>query len=109
MAKYSLLSAIRFLPELQKTCRYMTLILTILFNLIIFFNIDSIIKRYGVYDYPDKHRKIHKKKISLAGGLIIFLNIYFIFLCYFFQSIQFEYLINVYFFFNKIRSELSYF
>jgi len=79
----------------------MNLMLIILFNLIIFLNIDFIIKKYGVYDYPDKIRKIHKKKTSLSGGLIIFLNILVIILCYSFQGSQFENLIK-YFFNNNI-------
>ena len=79
----------------------MNLILIILFNLIIFLNIDFIIKKYGVYDYPDKIRKIHKKKTSLSGGLIIFLNILVIIFCYSFQGSQFENLIK-YFFNNNI-------
>lgn len=79
----------------------MNLILIILFNLIIFLNIDFIIKKYGVYDYPDKIRKIHKNKTSLSGGLIIFLNILVIIFCYSFQASQFENLIK-YFFNNNI-------
>jgi len=79
----------------------MNLILIILFNLIIFLNIDFIIKKYGVYDYPDKIRKTHKKKTSLSGGLIIFLNILVIIYCYSFQGSQFENLIK-YFFNNNI-------
>lgn len=79
----------------------MNLILIILFNLIIFLNIDFIIKKYGVYDYPDKIRKIHKNKTSLSGGLIIFLNILVIIFCYSFQGSQFENLIK-YFFNNNI-------
>lgn len=72
-----------------------------MFNLIIFLNIDFIIKKYGVYDYPDKIRKIHKNKTSLSGGLIIFLNILVIIFCYSFQGSQFENLIK-YFFNNNI-------
>lgn len=79
----------------------MNLILIILFNLIIFLNIDFIIKKYGVYDYPDKIRKIHKNKTSLSGGLIIFLNILVIIFCYSFQGSQFENFIK-YFFNNNI-------
>jgi UDP-GlcNAc:undecaprenyl-phosphate GlcNAc-1-phosphate transferase len=82
----------------------MSFILVIIFNLIIFFNIDFIIKKYGVYDFPDNYRKIQKKKISLAGGLIIFFNIFFILFCYSFESIQFENLIK--YLFNNDNNNL---
>ena len=82
----------------------MSFIAIIIFNLIIFFNIDFIIKKYEVYDYPDKVRKIHKKKISLSGGLIIFLNFFFIFFCYSFDGSQFENLIK--YFFNNSNINL---
>jgi len=82
----------------------MSFILVIIFNLIIFFNIDFIIKKYGVYDLPDNYRKIQKKKISLAGGLIIFFNIFFILFCYSFESIQFENLIK--YLFNNDNNNL---
>ena len=81
----------------------MSYIFIIIFNLIIFSAIDFIIKKYGVYDYPDKDRKIHKKKISLSGGLIIFLNIFFIVFCYSFESSKFENLIKYFFNNNNIN------
>ena len=50
------------------------ILLIILFNLLIYFNHEKIIKLYNVYDYPDKKRKIHNKKTSLLGGFIYILN-----------------------------------
>ena len=85
----------------------MSFIFIILFNLIILINIDFINKKYEVYDYPDKSRKIHKKKISLSGGLIIFLNIFLIFFFYSFPSSQFEILIKS-FFSNNINNLFSF-
>jgi UDP-GlcNAc:undecaprenyl-phosphate GlcNAc-1-phosphate transferase len=81
----------------------MSILLTILFNLIIFFNVNFIIKKYGLYDHPDMLRKIHKKKTSLAGGFIFFLNIIFIFFCYSFQDNYFENLIKNFFNNNYIN------
>ena len=49
------------------------ILLIILFNLLIFFNNEKIIKLYS-NDYPDKKRKIHNKKTSLLGGFIYILN-----------------------------------
>lgn len=51
------------------------LILIILVNLLIYFNLDAIIKSYNLYDYPNKKRKIHNKKTSLLGGFIFILNL----------------------------------
>jgi UDP-GlcNAc:undecaprenyl-phosphate GlcNAc-1-phosphate transferase len=52
----------------------------IFLNIFIYFNINWLIKIFNIFDKPDKN-KIHKKKISLIGGTVIFVNI-FIFLIY---------------------------
>jgi UDP-GlcNAc:undecaprenyl-phosphate GlcNAc-1-phosphate transferase len=53
----------------------------ILLNIFVYFNINWLIKKFNIFDKPDKN-KIHKKKISLIGGTFLFLNI-FIFLIFF--------------------------
>jgi UDP-GlcNAc:undecaprenyl-phosphate GlcNAc-1-phosphate transferase len=52
----------------------------ILLNIFFYFNINWLIKKFNIFDKPDKN-KIHKKKISLIGGTFLFLNI-FIFLIF---------------------------
>ncbi len=47
-----------------------------LLNLIIYFNFLKISQYFNLYDLPNSSRKIHKKKISLLGGVIFFLNIF---------------------------------
>jgi UDP-GlcNAc:undecaprenyl-phosphate GlcNAc-1-phosphate transferase len=47
------------------------------FNFTILIFIKKIISIYDIFDLPDSYRKIHKKKISKIGGLIIFLNLTF--------------------------------
>jgi UDP-GlcNAc:undecaprenyl-phosphate GlcNAc-1-phosphate transferase len=47
------------------------------FNFIVLIFIKKIISTYDIFDLPDSYRKIHKKKISKIGGLIIFLNLTF--------------------------------
>jgi UDP-GlcNAc:undecaprenyl-phosphate GlcNAc-1-phosphate transferase len=46
-------------------------------SLLIFFilykNINLITEKLNLFDYPDKKMKLHKKKTSLIGGLMIFL------------------------------------
>ncbi len=49
-------------------------ICTVVLNLIIFFNLNYISKFLNIYDFPDKKLKLHKKKIPLIGGPILFLN-----------------------------------
>ena len=44
-------------------------------NLFFFIFFKKISKYYNLYDYPDFKRKIHKKPIALAGGLLFVLNI----------------------------------
>jgi len=46
------------------------------FSFIFFIFFKQISKKVNLYDIPN-HRKIHKNKISLSGGLLVFLSIYF--------------------------------
>lgn len=46
----------------------------ILLNIFIYFNINLLIKKFNIFDLPNKN-KVHKKKISLVGGTILFVNI----------------------------------
>ena len=62
-------------------------------NILIYFNINFLISIFNIYDKPNKN-KIHKKKVSLIGGTILFINIFF-FLVY--SKINFL----DYFYFNK--------
>ena len=59
--------------EIKKLIIYLTLI-----NIFVVFFIDKIAHVYNVFDQPNK-RKLHKKKISLLGGPLILLNLFFIF------------------------------
>ena len=51
------------------------IIFFILFNIFIYFNINQLIKKFNIFDKPNEN-KIHKKKISLIGGTILFANIF---------------------------------
>ena len=56
---------------------YLPLIISfILLNIFIYFNIEWFIKKFNIYDNPNKS-SIHKKKTSLIGGTILFINISF--------------------------------
>jgi len=59
---------------------FLILLFIITFNFILYINFDRLRVFYNVYDNPDFHRKIHKKKISLLGGFLIFINIIFYYL-----------------------------
>jgi UDP-GlcNAc:undecaprenyl-phosphate GlcNAc-1-phosphate transferase len=48
-------------------------LISLLFFFILYKNIDLITEKLNLIDYPDKKRKLHKKKTPLIGGLIIFL------------------------------------
>jgi UDP-GlcNAc:undecaprenyl-phosphate GlcNAc-1-phosphate transferase len=59
-------------------------ICTVLLNLSIFFFQDKIDKVINIYDQPDKIRKFHKGSIPLTGGILIFINLFFLIICDFF-------------------------
>jgi len=61
-----------------------TLIIILNFIILIFFNF--FVKKINIFDYPGDKRKIHKKKISLLGGIIFLFNI----LCYLLYSFIYE-------------------
>lgn len=48
-------------------------LISLLFFFILYKNINFITEKLNLIDYPDKKRKLHKKKTPLIGGLIIFL------------------------------------
>ena len=54
---------------------YSFIILLILLNIIFLIKFKNISKFIGLFDHPDYKRKIHNKKISCIGGVLIFMNI----------------------------------
>ena len=60
-------------------------------NLTILFLIKRIILIYDVYDEPDNIRKFHKKKTSVAGGLIFLLNFLIFFIIILFNPNYLDY------------------
>ena len=65
------------------------LVLTLFFfiNLIFFLFFDKIQSFINIYDIPDR-RKIHKKKISCLGGLLVLISVIFLFT--FFKNFLFD-------------------
>lgn len=61
-----------------------TILTLIFFNIIIFFYFDIISNKFKFYDYPDKTRKLHKKPVSILGGVIFFFSFTIIFIIEFF-------------------------
>lgn len=53
----------------------MFLLLFLIVNFLIFFNLDFLLKLININDLPDKKLKLHKNKTPLAGGIIIFFNL----------------------------------
>ena len=54
------------------------IIIICLLNLFLVLNIKNISRFINLYDFPDNKLKTHKKKISLIGGTIVMLNIFFL-------------------------------
>ena len=57
----------------------------IFFNLLVLIFFNRIKIFYNIYDRPNLIRKIHKKKMPVLGGFILFLNL---FLVFFFIAIE---------------------
>lgn len=51
------------------------IIFLILINSLIFIKNKNISEYFQLFDHPDFHRKIHKKKVSCIGGFYIFINL----------------------------------
>lgn len=54
---------------------YSFIIFLILSNIIFLIKFENISQFVGLFDHPDFKRKIHNKKISCLGGVLIFINI----------------------------------
>lgn len=56
---------------------FVTYISCFFFNIFLFIFFNKIVDLYNIYDYPDIKRKIHKYRVSLAGGFFIYLSLVF--------------------------------
>ena len=57
---------------------YLYWVILIALNLVFLKNYNKIFKKLNFFDYPDNIRKIHNTPVSLAGGLLIYVNFLFI-------------------------------
>lgn len=64
---------------------YIFILISVILNLIIYFNFEFIAKKINIFDSPDKNRKFHKNPISNIGGLIILINIIYFYSLFFFE------------------------
>ena len=55
------------------------ILVSLILNFFIILNYKKISNIIGIYDYPDKKRKIHLKKVSLIGGLAVYINFFLLF------------------------------
>jgi UDP-GlcNAc:undecaprenyl-phosphate GlcNAc-1-phosphate transferase len=65
-------------------------LLSLILNLILILKYKKISRFLGIYDYPNKIRKIHSIKIPLIGGIIIYINFILLFIFAIFVSEFFE-------------------
>jgi UDP-GlcNAc:undecaprenyl-phosphate/decaprenyl-phosphate GlcNAc-1-phosphate transferase len=52
------------------------ILISLIINFFFILNYKKISSIINLYDYPDKKRKIHSKKIPLIGGIIIYINFF---------------------------------
>ena len=60
--------------------KYIQLLTIFLINLFFFFNFNQISKKINIFDCPDKKLKVHSKKVFIGGGIIFYVNFFFIYL-----------------------------
>ena len=70
-------------------------VIIIIFNILIFYNIDKINNLFNIFDYPDNIRKLHKERVALTGGLILFANFLIIFCYSLYTQSQHDIAINI--------------
>ena len=68
---------------------YLLFLLQLLLNILFFLKFNKISKVINIFDYPNE-RKIHKFPVPLAGGILIFLNIIYLFIFAFIFKINLE-------------------
>ena len=68
------------------------LIFALAVNVILYLNNNFIANYLGIYDRPDKVRKLHKENVPITGGIFIFINIFFYIVAqiFFFEDSFFE-------------------
>ena len=66
------------------------ILLSLILNLILILKYKKISSFLGIYDYPNKDRKIHSTKVPLIGGIIIYINFILLFIFAIFVSEFFE-------------------
>ena len=61
---------------------YLFILISIILNSFIYYNFDYIAKKINIYDKPDQDRKFHKTAVANIGGIVIFLNIIYLYLLF---------------------------
>ena len=56
------------------------ILIILIFNFFLFSQNDLISNKINLFDHPDNARKIHFKKVSITGGIFIFINLIFLFI-----------------------------
>jgi len=56
------------------------ILVSLILNFLIILNYKKISNIIGIYDYPDKKRKIHLKKVPLIGGIVVYINFFLLFI-----------------------------
>ena len=69
--KLGIISHMKKLPY-KMTNHLFFFIFLFFLNLLIFFRFEKISEIFNLYDLPNSSRKIHKKKVPILGGIILF-------------------------------------
>lgn len=60
--------------------KYIQLLLIFLINFFFLLNLNQISKKINIFDCPDKRLKVHSKKVFVGGGIVFYVNFFFIYL-----------------------------
>ena len=84
-----------------------TILLCLTANILFAVKLNTIASIINLFDIPDNNRKLHKGKIALLGGLLLFLSLLILSVNFFYNDIEFlnfqkKFSSSSYFFFSNI-------
>lgn len=90
---------------------YLSLFLFIIFSIIITIKLDNLSKFISLYDFPDKKRKLHKKKTPIIGWIFCLFCMFFLLAISFFDKNNMIFNKEIFSIYDQIniRSYLSFF
>ena len=74
---------------------FLAILASFFLNILIYFNFNFLSKKINIFDKPDSFRKFHSRPIANIGGILIFINLIYLYLLFLIDVSFFEE--NIYF------------